>query len=344
VEVPRPTAPPARGHISVAVVAAGIQASDIIQMSGGYGALSRQNPASIATGDVQPGDLGCEGVGIIVGIGSGLDTAAWFVGQTVAWWGSGVSFREWVEVPVTSVIQVPSADPLWTALPVSAMTAVGGLELVGRIKPSAKVLVTGAAGGTGHIAVQWAKLCGARVAGTCGSAVKAAMLESLGVDVVVNYRTQDVASALRESFPEGFDIVYECVGGRVGDDARKLLNPTGIVVGIGSVSEDYSGKVGPDTHNSRVAHAVPSLTAGQRSTFFFMPNGPSLAGQARWDELVAKTVDAIASGKIQVVLDEACLDYTGLEGVYQAQARMRTGLNVGKIYARIGGVHALQQN
>jgi len=224
------------------------------------------------------------------------------------------------------------------------MTAVGGLELVGQIRPGANVLVTGAAGGTGHIAVQWAKMSGARVAGTCGNPAKVAMLESLGVDVVVNYRAQDVESELRKSFPEGFDIIYEGVGGRIGDQARKLLSPTGIIVGIGSCSEDYSGTTGPDANNRREASDAPALKVGQRSTFFFMPSGPSLAGQERWAKLLAKTVDAIACGKVKVVLDDVCQEYVGLEGVYQAQARMRTGLNVGKIYARISRDHVGQKN
>ena len=50
-----------------------------------------------------------------------------------------------------------SAKPEWTAVPVSAMTAVGALELVGHIKQGQTVLVTAAAGGTGHVALQWAK-------------------------------------------------------------------------------------------------------------------------------------------------------------------------------------------
>ena len=70
------------------------------------------------------------------------------------------------------------------------MTAVGALELVGHIAQGQTVLVTAAAGGTGHIALQWAKKYGARVAGTCGSQDKEKMLKDLGCDVVVNYRTQ----------------------------------------------------------------------------------------------------------------------------------------------------------
>ena len=56
------------GEVAVRVTAAGVQASDIVQMSGGYGTLSEREPARVATGGVQPGDLGCEGVGVITSV------------------------------------------------------------------------------------------------------------------------------------------------------------------------------------------------------------------------------------------------------------------------------------
>ena len=57
-----------------------------------------------------------------------------------------------------------------------------------------------------------------------------------------------------------------------------------------------------------------------------------MVGQAAWDDLIVRTVDAMSAGKVRTVLDEASGDYVGIEGVYQAQERMRSGLNVGKIF------------
>lgn len=341
VKVPIPSKP-LPGEVMLRVTAAGVQASDIIQMAGGYGTLSQKKPDTEATGGMQPGDLGCEGVGVITSVGDGVDTDEWPVGQPVAFSGYGVAFREMTMLPVrspefSSIFKIPSATPEWTAFPVSALTAVGGLEAIGKIrtfgskKPS--VFVTGAAGGTGHIAVQWAKnIYGARVAGTCGSPAKAEMLASLGVDVVVNYRTSaNVEDELRDAFPDGFDIVYDGVGGRIGDVGRRLLAPNGVFVGIGSVSQDYSGTKGADDHNKD--EGKTPLKEGQSETFFFLPAGPKIMGQAAYDEMVARTIEEMANGRIRVVLDEACKDYAGIEGIYEAQDRMRTGKNVGKIYA-----------
>jgi len=324
------------GEVIVRVTHAGVQASDVIQMAGGYGVLSNELPSKEPNGMVQPGDLGCEGVGIILKLGEGVNKKVWNVGQSVCFGGFGVSFREITMVPATSLIKVPNATPEWTAFPVSAMTATGGLEVVGKIRNHPKeqpsVLVTGAAGGTGHMAVQFAKhVYGAKVAGTCGSASKEDMLASIGCDVIVNYRkSSSVEDELRAAFPNGFDIVYDGVGGSIGNVGRKLLAPNGVFVGIGSVSEDYSGTEGPKEGNQMTTKS--KLQKGQTETFFFTPAGPTIIGQEAWADLVDRTKNSIASGKVNVWLDEESSSFVGMEGVYQAQERMRTGLNVGKIY------------
>jgi len=330
VEVTLPPTPP--GHLCVKVGSTGCQASDVIQMAGGYGALKGNTPATEADGSHQIGDLGCEGVGTIVELGEGIDPAEFSVGQAILWGGMGVSFREYFHLPIDGSIEfwkVPDIRPEWTAFPVSAMTAVGGLVLsmAGNIASGQTVMVTGAAGGTGHIAVQWAKRCGCRVAGTCSSEEKATLLKSLGCDVVVNYREQNVEEVLRQEFPEGFDIVYDGVGGKVGNEAKRLLAPKGIFVGIGSASSGYGD--GSVAEEFVKAEPMPEQTF----TFFFMPNGKK---DPEWPRMVAETIEAVSSGEVKIIMDEECGTYPiGVEGVYPAQARIRSGKNVGKIYARI---------
>merc|ERR1711959_410933 len=120
VDVKMPSIPP--GRIGVRVVATGIEASDIIQMAGGYGPLSGHQPVSEHDGTVQLGDLGCEGVGIVEHIGEDVDDS-WQTGQAVMWSGFGVSFREYVVLDTAGeetwgLTRVPSAKPEWTAVPV----------------------------------------------------------------------------------------------------------------------------------------------------------------------------------------------------------------------------------
>lgn len=164
---------PSADEVQITVSHTGIEASDIVQMVGGYGTLAGKKPVTEWDGSLQVGDCGCEGVGVISAVGSGVVDFA--VGDAVAF--MAASFREVVTIrprvisgATPSVFKIPAATAEWTAVPVSALTATGGLETAGSIQPGQTVLVTGAAGGTGHIAVQWAKLKGCRVAGTCGDA------------------------------------------------------------------------------------------------------------------------------------------------------------------------------
>merc|ERR1712066_720498 len=155
------------------------------------------------------------------------------------------------------------------------------------------------------------------------------MLKSLGCDVVVNYKTQDVEEELRKAFPGGFDLVYEAVGGRIGNIARRLLAPSGFLVQIGMVSTDYTGKTKGDSDGKAL-----KLKEGQGEMFFFVGDWRSAKKtKEEWDQVVEDTIAAVASKKVRIMMDDGCKDFVGLEGVYAAQARMRKGENAGKIYA-----------
>ena len=308
------------------------------------GALAGNTPNAEYDGSVQLSDMGCEGVGVVSAVGEGVTGLA--VGQALAFMGYGLSFREYVTLSTKGDVAhslvsfaVPDAAAKWVCIPCSALTATGGLELEGQISalpPGSAVLVTGAAGGTGHIAVQWAKLKGMRVAGTCGSDAKAAMLKDLGCDVTVNYKSENVTEALKKEFPDGFALVYEGVGGEIGRTAQRLVSPGGRLVSIGAVSTDYSSSSTAAPDEEDVMAVSPSMSAtefaGKTLTGFFMPAGPTYEG---WEALKAETVAAVTEGKVKVHMDSGCAKFAGLEGVYQAQARMRLGENAGKIYATI---------
>lgn len=331
-----PSIAPAEGEIEVSVSHTGIEASDIVQMVGGYGRLAGKTPATSWDGNVQVGDCGCEGVGTVTAVGAGVSNFA--VGDAVAF--IDASFRQKVRINVSEfksgttpqVFKVPAPTADWTAVPISALTATGGLEIAGSIKQGQNVLITGAAGGTGHIAVQWAKhIFGCKVAGTCGTKAKAAMLKDLGCDVIVNYREDDVEAVLAREFPDGFDLVYEGVGGRIGNIARRLLADDGYLVQIGMVATDYTNNSSGDSDGAPL-----KLKDGQGEMFFFVGDWRGAGKSAAdWDKVVVDTIDAIAAGKIRVIMDDECKGYVGIEGVYSAQARMREGKNVGKIYATI---------
>ena len=77
-------------------------------------------------------------------------------------------------------------------------------------------------------------------------------------------------------------------------------------------------------HQSHLSSVHPS--------HFFLPN---FFKHANWKRLVQEVVDSVINGKVSIVMDKDCTEFTGLEGVYKAQAYMWSGKNVGKIYAPI---------
>ena len=142
-------------------------------------------------------------------------------------------------------------------LRISALTACAMLEKTGRLQAGETVLVTAAAGGAGHFAVQFAKLAGCTVIGTTSSAEKAAALCKLGCDYIINHRTQDVAGKLAKFAPGGLDAVLEGVGGDLLKTALAALAPTGRLLQVGYISE-YPHN--PDAGAESAKHGVDTAS------------------------------------------------------------------------------------
>ena len=100
------------------------------------------------------------------------------------------------------------------------------------------------------------------------------MLKRLGCDVIVNYREDDVETILAKEFPNGFDVVYEAVGGKIGNIARRLLAPNGTLAQIGFVSTDYSGATKGASDGAPV-----KLKDGQSEMFILLVIGKVLKRQ-----------------------------------------------------------------
>ncbi len=125
------------------------------------------------------------------------------------------------------------------------LTAYTGMIHIGEVKPEDVVCVSGAAGGVGSCAVQFAKARGATVIGVAGSAEKVAMLtDVLGADRAVNRRAGPAVDLLRAAAPDGIDLYYDNVGGEQLEAALDVLNFGGRVVVCGAVSGG-SGSGGP---------------------------------------------------------------------------------------------------
>ena len=126
-------------------------------------------------------------------------------------------------------------------------TAWTGLTVAGGgVTPGQTVVVSGASGGVGTCAAQFAKAWGARVVASSGSGDKRRFLtETLGLDAAIDYHDEDLAGALRTAAPDGIDLFYDNVGGELLDAALGALAYGGRVVVCGATStynrSDQSG-------------------------------------------------------------------------------------------------------
>jgi NADPH-dependent curcumin reductase CurA len=107
---------------------------------------------------------------------------------------------------------------LLSALGMTGMTAWVGLETIGNLKAGELVVVSGAAGATGSVAAQIAKIKGCRVVGICGSDEKCKWLtDDLGLDAALNYKADDFKETFKKATDGYIDVYFDNVGGEILD-------------------------------------------------------------------------------------------------------------------------------
>ena len=205
--------------------------------------------------DDAPGYLPPIGIGDVIrsgGIGEVVVSRndALPVGSTVF---GTLGWQEFVLVDaadrLTTVVP-PGLDPTLVlgVLGLTGMTAYFGMKDIGRPREGDTVVVSGAAGATGSVAGQVARIEGAgRVVGIAGSAEKCAWLvDELGFDHAIDYRTEDVRARLRATCPDGIDVYFDNVGGTILDACLANLAMRARVVLCGAISQYNEDRpVGP---------------------------------------------------------------------------------------------------
>jgi len=188
------------GEVLVSVRAAGVAVWD---------AGIRQHPSD---GAQFPLVLGNEGAGTVAAIGAGVHGLK--VGDEV--YGIGDAFyAEYVTVPANNIARIPKGVGLTEAgiLAISGLSAIQGIDDVLQLKAGDTLIIHGAAGGVGTLAVQFAKPRGVRVLATASNDEGLALVSRLGADAVVNGRTGDIPAAARRLAPNGVDAVLGLAGG-----------------------------------------------------------------------------------------------------------------------------------
>src|SRR4051812_16748707 len=203
----------------------------------------------------------------------------------------------------------PKAVPISTAIGVlgmPGMTAFVGLMDIGQPKPGETVVVSAASGAVGAVVGQLAKIKGCRAVGVAGSAEKCRyVVDELGFDACVNYRSDDLKSALREACPQGIDIDFENVGGAVLDAVLRLLN-RGARIPLCGLLADYNATEDPRGPNLRSLLVSRALIQGfiisdhtDRAPAFAQEMAPLVrAGRIKYREDVAEGIDAAPSAFI----------------------------------------------
>ena len=215
----------------VEVTAAGVNYLDIYYRSGFHwgGHHGRELPYI----------PGAEGAGTVVAVGSRVSEVR--VGDRVAYGisnGYG-SYAELAAVRERHLVSVPEAVDLRSAAAamLQGMTAHYLTRDTYTTGPGDTVLVHAAAGGTGLLLVQMAKMLGARVLGTVSTTEKARIAEEAGADAVIDYTQQDFAAIVRRlTDGRGVNVVYDSVGKSTFERSLDALAPRGCMVLYGQSS------------------------------------------------------------------------------------------------------------
>ncbi|WP_337885293.1 zinc-binding dehydrogenase [Fischerella thermalis] len=269
-----------------------------------------------------PFDLGVEAVGEVVAVGDNIQDFQ--VGDAVVTTVRGGGYREYQVIDANLAVKVRQAIPEVLTLMPTGISALVALEKVGEMKSNEVVLVTAAAGGTGHIAVQLAKLAGNHVIGTCGSQVKAELLQKLGCDRIINYRSENLNQVLKNEYPNGINLVFDCVGKQVFDTCVENLAIRGRLVVVGFISE--YGKDLEQVTQPRIYHKLFWKAASVRG--FLMPLYQEYATAAR-DRLL----NLFYGNQLKVAIDPT--QFHGIESIPTAVEYLLSGKNCGKVVVKL---------
>jgi NADPH-dependent curcumin reductase len=210
-----------------------------------------------------------------------------------------------------------------SALGMPGMTAYFGLLDAGQPKPAEMVVVSGAAGAVGALVGQIAKIKNCRVVGIAGGAEKCRyIVQELGFDAAIDYKSEDLSQSLRKHCPEGIDVYFDNVGGAILDAALGRLARGARVVVCGAISQ-YNN-TGP--------------IAGPGNYLSLLVNRATMKGM-----LVVDYVDRYAEARAEIAAWMAAGKLKSREEIVEGLAtfpdtllRLFTGENSGKLMLKLG--------
>ena len=201
-------------------------------------------------------------------------------------------------------------------------TAYIGMTDIGRPQPGETVVVSAAAGATGSVAGQIAKIAGARVVGIAGGPTKCrAVVEDFGFDACIDYKSDDLVAALKQHCPRRVNVYFDNVGGPILDAVLGRLATKARVVLCGVISSYLTGE-----------HPGPANYVNLLAKSALMQGFNTLDQWARFEEAFTALRQWEQAGRLvhrQTIFDgiESCVD--ALNGLF-------TGANIGKTLVKVG--------
>lgn len=263
--------------------------------------------------DIQPpAVIGYDVSGVVEALGEGVGDFA--VGDEVFYtpdiFGGPGSYAEYHVAHAGIVARKPDnlSHTEAASIPLAGGTAWDAIVTRAQLRPRESVLIHAAAGGVGSLAVQIAKTAGATVYATCSERNRD-LVEQLGADVVIDYRSEDVAKVIgRETNGEGVDVVFDTVGGDTIAQSIAITKPGGRIVSVVNTSGDLNAAYGKNI----TLH------------FLFLQRARTKLDALR---------EQIERGRIKPVIDSVL----PLEDVAEAHAKLERGGVRGKIVLQVVG-------
>jgi NADPH:quinone reductase len=298
-DIPKPS--PGPGQALVKIAAAGVNFIDIYFRKGVYPA-----PPPIV--------LGSEGAGTVEAVGPDVKNVA--PGDRVAYAMPRGSYAEYHVVPAWQLVKIPASVDFQTAAAamLQGMTAHYLTHSTYPLKPGDSCLIHAAAGGTGSLIVQMAKMLGAHVIATVGTEDKAKQAKAAGADEVIIYTKEDFAAKAK-----GVHVVYDSVGQSTFLKSLDCLRPRGMMVSFGNAS-------------GAVTEFSPLILSQKGSLFL---TRPTLANYtATIEELAWRAADVlnwIEQGKLKLNIHKVY----PLTDAAQAQRDLESRNTTGKLLLRV---------
>lgn len=228
--VERPDLSPGAGEVRIRNTVIGLNYIDAYHRTGLY-------PVPM------PAVLGGESVGVVEAVGEGVTALA--AGDRVGSWGPTLgAYASHRILPAAECVKLPDdiADDVAAATLLKGATVEFLVERCARVEAGWTVLVWAAAGGVGHLAVQWLHAIGAKVIGVAGGADKVEEVKAAGAAHVIDHKAEDVAERVRAiTDGKGVPVVLDGVGRASWEASLKSVARRGLIVSYGNASGPVEG-------------------------------------------------------------------------------------------------------